>query len=69
MVKNQFLKIKALLVEKQLRQAQLADLANMDKTTLNRKLNGHTDFTLPEIDRISKALDIEAMRIPHYFFN
>ena len=69
MVKNQFLKIKALLVEKQLRQEQLADLAKMDKTTLNRKLNGHTEFTLTEIDRISKALDIEAMRIPHYFFN
>lgn len=50
--------IKALIVQKGMKQQDVADLINMDRTTFNVKLNRYNnrDFTLSEAKSISDCL-------------
>jgi transcriptional regulator with XRE-family HTH domain len=66
--KKVFRKIKALMVEKGLRQEDLAELTKMRVATLSLKLNGHNDFTLPEIEKLVEKLEINDKDIRYYFF-
>jgi transcriptional regulator with XRE-family HTH domain len=66
--KKDYRRIKALLVEKGLRQNDLAELIEMNVSTLNLKLNGHNDFTLPEIEKLVEKLGISDSNIRYYFF-
>ena len=66
--KKQFLKIKARLVEKNLRQSDLAKHLGISTQSLNRKLNGISDFRLSELEEIAKILDIDEHQYREYFF-
>jgi len=67
--KKQFLKLKARLVEKGLRQSDLAKRLGISVQALNRKLNGISDFRLSELEEIAKALDIDEHQYNEYFFS
>lgn len=66
--KKQFLKIKARLVEKGLKQSDLAKQLGISPQSLNRKLNGISDFRLSELEEIAKVLDIDEHQYKEYFF-
>ena len=54
-------KLKVFLKEIRMSQAELAVLLDIDRVTLNKKLNGHgTDFSAGEIRRICLELNISA---------
>lgn len=67
--KKQFLKIKARLVEKNLKQSDLAKRLGISTQSLNRKLNGLSDFRLSELEEIAKILDIDEHQYREYFFS
>jgi len=67
--RKQFLKIKARLVEKGLKQSDLAKCLGISVQSLNRKLNGVSDFRLSELEEIAKALDIDEHQYNEYFFS
>lgn len=41
----------------------VAGKSGIAETTFTRKVNGHGDFTVPELARIASALDIPASRL------
>lgn len=49
-------------------QEKLANAINMNKGTLNQKLNNKANFTAPEMDSICVLLNIPANEIGAYFF-
>lgn len=49
-------------------QEKLAEAIQMNKGTLNAKLNNKSNFTAPEMDSISVLLNITANEIGSYFF-
>mgnify|MGYP002519668063 CR=1 FL=1 len=49
-------------------QEKLANAINMNKGTLNQKLNNKANFTQPEMDSICELLNIPADEIGTYFF-
>lgn len=61
------LKVKAAVVESGYSQTALAKEMNMSKNTLNFKLNGRSDFTVPEMWQISHILHIPKERILDIF--
>lgn len=67
--RRQFLKIKARLVEKGLKQSDLAKYLGISVQSLNRKLNGVSDFRLSELEEIAKILDIDEQQYREYFFS
>lgn len=67
--KRKFLKIKARLVEKGLKQSDLAKRLGISLPALNRKLNGISDFRLSELEEIAKILDINEHQYKDYFFS
>lgn len=67
--KRKFLKIKARLVEKGLKQSDLAKQLGISLPALNRKLNGISDFRLSELEEIAKILDIDEHQYKDYFFS
>ena len=52
-------KLRGAMAEKGVSQAELAQLIGISLNSLNRKLNGRTDFTVKEASEIASALDIE----------
>jgi len=61
-------KFKGYLVEKGIRQQEIADLINMDRTGFNLILNGQRgrDFRVNQVNKICEYLGISADK---YFFN
>lgn len=61
-------KFKGLLVEKGIKQQEVADLLGMDRSRFNLILNGQQgrDFKVHEVNRICEHLNISADK---YFFN
>ncbi|MGY0692935.1 helix-turn-helix domain-containing protein [Virgibacillus sp. FSP13] len=61
-------KFKGWLVEKGIRQKEIADFLGMDRTRFNLILNGQQgkDFKVNEVNKICKHLNISADK---YFFN
>lgn len=51
-----YLKLKAALAERGLRQRHLAELLNMSPATLNQKINGTLEFTYSEAEKIADFL-------------
>ena len=51
-------KLKGLIVEKSISQLELAKSMGLTPQTLNRKLNGKSEFSIVEADTISKLLGI-----------
>jgi transcriptional regulator with XRE-family HTH domain len=49
-------------------QNELSNLIGKNKSTLNAKLNGKGNFTVPEMDAICEVLDIPNEEIGAYFF-
>jgi transcriptional regulator with XRE-family HTH domain len=68
MIPSKYSKIKALLVEKNMSQEELAEKVKIEKTTLNRKLNEKSDFSISEVDRLCSVLEIPDDKIRYYFF-
>lgn len=58
-----------LMRERAITQKALADSIGMGITTLNRKLNGESDFTTREIALVCVSCGIEGVDIPRYFFD
>lgn len=50
------------------RQREFAVAMDMNLATLNFKLNGKSEFTRIEMERMCHLLDIPMVEIPHYFF-
>lgn len=61
-------KLLGLLKEKGMKQEDLAHIIGRKKTATNLKLNGKANFTIAEMDKICKALDIANEDIGEYFF-
>lgn len=55
-------KLKGLMVEKKYTQSKLAIELNLSVQSLNAKLNGRNQFTLDEVVKISKILNVEDPR-------
>lgn len=64
------LKLKAKLVENGKNVEYLADTLGVNKTTIYRKLAaGGDDFTIGEVDKISKVMNLSAADINSIFFS
>lgn len=61
-----------LMQDRGITKAEIAELLGVSYQTVQNKFagikNGGTDFTLSDVQRIVKALDIEPDKIPYYFF-
>ncbi|MBV1817299.1 helix-turn-helix domain-containing protein [Bacteroidales bacterium MSK.15.36] len=65
-LRNPNLKLKALRIEHEIKQSDLADMIGISKTTYNRKENGFNEFTENEIKIICEIFNKEPSEI---FFN
>lgn len=54
------LKFKAWLVERGIKQSEIAELLNINLTNVNEKLNGKQPFTLEQIKTICGKYDLSA---------
>lgn len=62
-------KLKAKLVEKDISIIQLANIIGIDKSTVYKKLNkSGENFTVKDVERISKALSLTYEDINDIFF-
>ena len=62
-------KLKAKLVEKDVSIADLANILNVDKSTVYRKFNKSGEsFTVNDVDKIAKALSLTYNDINEIFF-
>lgn len=61
-------KFRAILILKGKTVKDIANLLNINITTLYRKLNGESDFYRNEIDAISKDLNLSLEEIEEIFF-
>jgi transcriptional regulator with XRE-family HTH domain len=61
-------KLLGLMKELGFSQEKLARCLNINESTLNRKLNGHSAFTQREIEKICELLNIKNKEIGCYFF-
>lgn len=61
-------KLKGLMREKRITQAQLADKIGIKPCTINQKLNGKRYLTLDEAEIIADVLGIETGDFGKYFF-
>lgn len=57
---KQMLGFKAWMVENNIRQAEIADLLGISLQSVNLKVNGKQDFTLPQISSICGKYGISA---------
>lgn len=53
-------KFKALLVERGIKQKDIAKLLGITAATFNAKINGNGDFTVTAVKKMCMALDIDA---------
>lgn len=63
-----YAKLRGLIREKYGDQASFAVAVDMHPTTLSSKLNGKTDWTRAEIERVCAKLGISLDQAPAYFF-
>jgi DNA-binding Xre family transcriptional regulator len=63
-----FSKLRGLMREKNVTQAELAGIIGINISSLNAKLNNKSNFTTVEIDGVCEALDISNVDIGRYFF-
>ena len=61
-------KLKGKIVEQRLTQEKLASAIGINPCTLNKKLNGSSDFTRKEIESISCVLGLSDSEIMDIFF-
>ncbi|CRT88975.1 phage repressor [Streptococcus equi subsp. equi] len=61
-------KLKGLIVEHGLTQGEVAKNIGIDKTTLSRKINNSTPFTVEEAKKIAKLLEMSAEQATEIFF-
>lgn len=61
-------KLKGLLREKKISYKKIAELIHIHCTTFSDKINGYSDFTLIEVNKISNILEIKPEEIYEYFF-
>lgn len=54
------LKFKGWLTANKISQAELAEVLNLSMTSINKKVNGKEDFTLPQIKTICEKWGISA---------
>ena len=59
-MEDKTLKFKAWLVEKGIKQSEIAELLNINLTNVNEKLNGKQPFTLEQIKTICGKYDLSA---------
>ncbi|MFR5264565.1 helix-turn-helix transcriptional regulator [Clostridium sp.] len=52
-----YLKLKSMMIEKEITQKKLAELLDLNVSTVNFKINGKKDFTLSEARKISSIFD------------
>lgn len=62
-------KLKAKMVEKDIKALQLAEISDMSKSTLYRKLKTGQEFSIKEANDIAKALDLDFKEVMEIFFN
>lgn len=62
-------KIKSLIVAKGLTQQKLAERLKMDKSTLSRKINNQSDFTIDEAKAMAKVLELDKNELSEIFFD
>ena len=55
--------LKKALLDAGISQRQLADITNISKNALNRKINGFSEFTAPEIVAVCNGLGITDPRV------
>jgi hypothetical protein len=55
--------VRASMARLNVRPFEIIDSLDMGRPTFSRKYNGHVPFTLPELIRISRALDIPLAEI------
>jgi DNA-binding Xre family transcriptional regulator len=55
-----YLKFKAWLVEKEIKQKDVADLLGISVENLNKKVNGKQKFTLAQVKKICEKYNISA---------
>ena len=68
MVRKKFKPLRALLLDNDLNQADLARIAKISNATACGRMNGSTPWTAAEITRIAAALHIPAADIGKLFF-
>ena len=62
-----FPELRGLMASKGITISELSRTTGIKKTTLSNKLNGVTEFSISEVQKISGVLNIE--NIEEYFFN
>lgn len=62
-------KLKGLMKEKRVTQAELADSLGIKPCTVNQKLNGRRDMSLDEAEKIADVLGIDTGDFGKYFFS
>ena len=67
-MKYNYSKLLGRMKEHGITQAKLAEIIDRDTSTVNARLNNKSPFTMLEIDKICKALDIAKEDIGDYFF-
>lgn len=65
-MKFNHLKLKGLMLEKGITQKDLAKAIGISAVSLNKKINGLTQFDAEDIVKISKELDIVDLK-PYFF--
>lgn len=54
------LKFKAWMVENRISQKELMELLDLSATSINKKVNGKEDFTLPQIRTICEKYEVSS---------
>jgi plasmid maintenance system antidote protein VapI len=67
-MKYNYSKLLGRMKEFKVTQAKLAEIIDRDNSTVSSRLNNKSVFTIAEIDKICKALDIAKEDIGNYFF-
>lgn len=61
-------KLKGIMREKRMTQADVAKILNLSECTVNQKINNVRPFFLNEAEALAKALDIDSGAFGTYFF-
>ena len=66
-----YLNLKSIIVSKGMKQKEIAEQLDMDKSTFNMKVNRYRgrDFTFSEASKLSKLLDIKMEDFQYFFRN
>ena len=64
-----FAKLRGAIRERYATEYEFARHVGMTRDTLGRKLNGKSEFTLPEMEQVLEALAIPKRDVYYYFFS